>query len=81
MLRKQNWNPKNQQIVILNFAQDNYEASSLLCSIYNDEEKPIHKTTRRDFDILKAENTINLNFLQVEESIFPTWQLEDYFIL
>jgi len=61
----------------MNFVPDNYE-SSMIGSLYNDEEKTLK---RRDFEILKAENTINLNFLQTEEMIFPSWQLEDYFIL
>jgi len=70
-------NETDESTNFLNFAQDNYE-SSILGSIYNDEEKILKK---RDFEILREENTINLNFLQAEEPIFPTWQLEDYFIL
>jgi len=68
----------------MNFAPEYYESSvlggSAQDSVYNEEEnKKFLK--KRDFEILKEENTINLNFLQAEESIFPTWQLEDYFIL
>jgi len=78
-------NESEESSNFMNFAPEYYESSSVLggsghSSIYNDEEsQKILK--KRDFEILKEENTINLNFLQAEESIFPTWQLEDYFIL
>ena len=62
----------------MNFAPEFYESTSVIGSTYNEEEKFLKK---RDFEVLKEENTINLNFLQAEEPFFPTWQLEDYFIL
>jgi len=51
--------------------------------------KPVieEECSRKDFEGLKTENPINLNFLQTAETPStktprsPMWQLEDYFII
>jgi hypothetical protein len=62
----------------INFMPDQSDIS-ISGSQYIEEESQFSR--RKDFEILKEENIINLNFLQTSENTLPSWQLEDYFIL
>ena len=55
------------------------ETSQSLTPIVEEEIKNIFK--KKDFNYLKAENIINLTYIQDDYNQPPNWQLEDYFVL
>ena len=58
---------------------DQMETSQSLTPIVEEEIKNIFK--KKDFNYLKAENIINLTYIQDDYNQPPNWQLEDYFVL
>jgi len=81
----------NMNLYYGNFSAENFDTTikeeentyntynSYNTAIYNTDNNSLNK--KRDFEFLKAETTINLNYLQTAEAYTPSWQLEDYFIL
>jgi len=83
-------NANNIDMYYENFSAENFDNikedehtynsyNSYNTSTYNTDNNSL--TKKRDFEFLKAETTINLNYLQTAETYTPSWQLEDYFIL
>jgi len=60
----------------MNFLPDQYESSMIGSNSFEEEKN----CKQMEYETLKEENTINLNFLQCSNDS-PSWQLEDYFML
>jgi len=54
------------------------ESSMTGSAMFLEEEKYLK---RSDLENLKEENIINLNYIPTAEDSYPSWQLEDYFVL
>jgi len=83
-------NVNNMNMYYGNFSSENFDSiikeDEISYNTFNSYSNSTYNTDnslykKRDFEFLKAETTINLNFLQTAETYTPSWQLEDYFMI